>query len=182
MPSDTQVLPERPGSFAELRKWVENGTILDRTSADTIQRALGQEGVKLKIAGVLVARSHLARIDRLRQLLEGVDGIPGVEGILLDPNRVKRMKNTELIELYRTLARLKYDTEKAFVNAVLNPDTKLTPDPEDLRDALSNGEVVTTTKEQRDEILMKVGLVIGRPTRLIEATVSRVVSDPPVVT
>lgn len=140
MPSTGISKPQEKVTFDDIARWArDDGHLMRREMLAAVREVIGQAGVKLKIAGVVIARNQLARLQRFNDLLDG-DG--GLTQVLFAKDRIKHMRNDELIRLWAAAAKLRYDTETTFVKSVLDPDTKLAPDPDEVRSAFRADEVM----------------------------------------
>lgn len=179
--SPTPPKPKSKLTFEELSKWARDDShVLEREMMSCVRQVVGQAGVKLRIAGIMLARNQLAKIARLSMAIEGPGG---VEEILFNRERLLRMKNSELIELWRTGSRLQFDAEKSYINAVLDPDSKLSPDVDDLKAAMRADEMLAdeVSDNVREILLTKIGALADRLRPQRAAISAGVVTAPPVV-
>ena len=178
--SKAELVTHRDVTFDEIAKWAsDDGHLLEREMLKAVREVVGQAGVKMRIAGLLLARRQLAKIQRLSDMIEGEDGL---EQILFAPERLKHMETSDLIRLYSVATGLRSKTEAAYIDAVLNPKSQLTPDPEDLRAALRTDEMIED--EERQIAQAAQANLLERVSQLSDRVIRRtngVVSEPPVL-
>lgn len=171
----------RDVTFKELAAWARDDShLLEREMLNSVREVVGQAGVKLKIAGLMLARRQLGQIQRMSELIEG-DG--GLESMLFDPMRRKHMKNGDLIQLYRIAATRHDQMTAAYIKGIMDPKTNLSPDPDDVRAALQTDDMLA--EEHADLDRATSAALLPKLEALARRVTTRemgVVEPPPVVT
>lgn len=176
----TKLAPRNEMTFADIAKWAScDTTLLRRELLTAVRKVLGEASVKLKVAGVFLARAQLSR---LRDLSEFLDGEGGLTKMVFDPARLRHMSSRDLTRLWSVAEKLRRETEDAFVRNALNPDRTET-DPDELKTALSVDERLQEETREIEERGARKAMVevMDDITERALLKVTKIVTEPPVV-
>lgn len=176
----SKVATDQNMTFADIAKWAScDTTLLRRELLTAVRKVLGEATVKLKVAGVFLARAQLGRLRELSDLLDG-DG--GLTKMVFDPNRLRHMNSRDLTRLWAAAEKLRRETEDAFVKNALNPE-RMEPDPDEIKTALSvDDRLKEETRELEERGARKAMVdVMTEITEKALLRANKIVSDPPVV-